>query len=96
MVLISGEKVRVQIITWRRDNGFHFSPKGKNDVQNAICAPGVNLSSEIYYTDLDQSLIDNQNFVFFCARKSENHHRLGVKSVWLVDSCSYKTEIHLE
>ena len=41
MVLISGEKVFVQIITWHRNNGLHFSPKGKNGVQNAICAPGV-------------------------------------------------------
>ena len=42
MVLISGEKLVTEIITWRRNNDFHFSPKGKNGVQNAICPPGVN------------------------------------------------------
>ena len=47
MVLISGEKVFTKIITWRRNNGFHFSPKGKNGVQNAICAPGVKDTSII-------------------------------------------------
>ena len=41
--LITGEKVLTEIITKRRDNDFHFRPKGKNGVQNAICAPGVKM-----------------------------------------------------
>ena len=41
MVVILGEKVFTDIITCRRDNGFHFSPKGKNGVQNAIGPWGV-------------------------------------------------------
>ena len=36
MVLISGEKVVTEIITWRRNNDFHFSPKRKNGVQNGV------------------------------------------------------------
>ena len=47
MVSISGEKVCTGVITWRRYSDFHFSPKGKNGVQNAICHPGVKLSSDI-------------------------------------------------
>ena len=43
MVLVSSEKVFREIITWRHNNGSNFSPKGKNGVQNAICAPGVKL-----------------------------------------------------
>ena len=50
MVLISGEKVVTEIITWRRNNDFHFSPKGKNGVQNAICPPGVNCISLVQTT----------------------------------------------
>ena len=38
MVLISDEKVFTEIILWRRNNGFHFSPKKGSGVQNAICA----------------------------------------------------------
>ena len=30
MDLTTGEKVFTEIITCRRNNGFHFSPKGKN------------------------------------------------------------------
>ena len=41
MVLISGEKVFTKVITWRRDKDFHFSPKGENGAQNAICPSGV-------------------------------------------------------
>jgi len=41
MVFILGVKSFEEIITWCCDNGFHFSPKGKNGAQNAICAPGV-------------------------------------------------------
>ena len=48
MVLISGKKVLTEIITCRRDNGFHFSPKGKNGLQNAICAPGVKLLTNLF------------------------------------------------
>ena len=48
MVVISSEKVFTEIIAWRRDNGFHFSPKGKNGAQNAICAPGIKIQSRIY------------------------------------------------
>ena len=41
MVLISGDKIFTKVITWRRNNDFHFSPKGKNGAQNAICPSGV-------------------------------------------------------
>ena len=41
MVLISGEIVFTKVIMWRRNNDFHFSPKGKNGAQNAICPSGV-------------------------------------------------------
>ena len=41
MVLVSSARVFREIIIWRRNNNFHFSLKGKNGVQNAICAPGV-------------------------------------------------------
>ena len=41
LVLISGEIVFTKVITWRRNNDFHFSPKGKNGAQNAICPSGV-------------------------------------------------------
>ena len=47
MVLVSSEKVLREILTSRRNNGFHFSPKGKNGVQHAICAPGVKQNDEI-------------------------------------------------
>ena len=30
MVLISGEKVFIEIITWRHKNGFHLSPRGQS------------------------------------------------------------------
>ena len=41
MVSISGEKVVLEIMTWRCNNDFHFSLKGKKAVQNTICHPGV-------------------------------------------------------
>ena len=44
MVLISVDEVFTETINWRRNNDFHFSPKGENGVQNAICDPGVELS----------------------------------------------------
>ena len=55
MVLFSSAKVLRETITWPCTNGFHFSPKGKNGVQNAICAPGVNLTE---YTVLILSFIN--------------------------------------
>ena len=41
MDLTLGEKVSTEYITWRRDNGFHFSPKGKNVHWMDNCAWGV-------------------------------------------------------
>ena len=41
MAFISGEKVFTKIITWGRNNGFHFSPKGKNVHWTDNCARGV-------------------------------------------------------
>ena len=42
-------KVFKKVITWRRENGFNFGPKGKNGVCIAICranfAPGVKTKS---------------------------------------------------
>ena len=34
----------LEVIAGRRHNGFHFSPKGKNGVQNAIGPSGVNFN----------------------------------------------------
>ena len=45
MVLIPVEKVFTEIITWRRNNDFHFSPKGKNVHWMDNCAWGVKLIS---------------------------------------------------
>ena len=42
MFLISSAKVCIEVIAGRRNNGLHFSPKGKNGVQNAIGPSGVN------------------------------------------------------
>ena len=47
MVLISGENVFTEVITWRRNDDFHFSPKEKNGVQNAFCHPGVNVTNDL-------------------------------------------------
>ena len=48
MVFVSSAKVFREIITWRRNNSFNFSPKGKNGVENAICAPGVKACHILY------------------------------------------------
>ena len=43
MFLISSAKVCIEVIAGRHNNGFHFSPKGKNGVQNAIGPWGVKI-----------------------------------------------------
>ena len=52
MVLISGE-----IITWRRNNDLHFSPKGKNGAQNAICPSGVKITIMSAQKSSDDAII---------------------------------------
>ena len=39
--MISGKKVFTEVIKWRRNKGFHFSPKGKNGIWNAVDPLGV-------------------------------------------------------
>ena len=36
MVLIPSENVFTELITWRRENGFNYSPKEKNGIWNVI------------------------------------------------------------
>ena len=44
MDLTLGEKLFTEIITWRHNNGFHFSPKGKNVCSTDNCAWGVKVN----------------------------------------------------
>jgi len=72
VVLISGKKLLKEIITCRRDNCLHFSPKGKNGVQNAICAPGVkfvslnkNLYKFVSWIAVKRIHINGRDFAYF-------------------------------
>ena len=78
MVLISGVKVCVQIITWRRNNGFHFSPKGKNGVQNAICAPGVKIVYLLlwYFVSYCLNLCEDKTI-----KQSKYHYSFSIKNI---------------
>ena len=67
MVVILGEKVFTEIITWRRDNGFHFSPKGKNVPRGDNCHSGV--KKVIIFCRYAMFIIYIQNFylkLFLC------------------------------
>ena len=83
--LISGEKVLTEIITRRRNDDFHFSPKGENGVQNVIGPWGVNCH---YKEFTNQSKLIYFNF-FFCEIQcmqdvtswmplSQNFKRIGI------------------
>ena len=43
MDLTLEEKLFMEIITWRHNNGFHFSPKGKNVCSTDNCPWGVKI-----------------------------------------------------
>ena len=73
MCLISTARVCIEVIAGRRNNGFHFSSKGKNGVPNAIGPSGVKpTSTEV----IEQLKIANLKPIMVTGDNLESrHHR---------------------
>ena len=52
VVILGENEIITEMITWRRNDDFHFSLKVKNGVQNAICAPGVSFELSFWTSSL--------------------------------------------
>ena len=77
MDLTLGEELFTEIITWRHNNGFHFSPKGKNVCSTDNCAWGVKSYTHFVFESLMTRI--RSNWFFGWEGCAEEVHIQGLK-----------------